>query len=158
MPEPEGRKPLPIGSWGGIRTDAVAGKSKRVRARAYYRDFDGTTRLVEANGRTTTQATQALRLELQSQAHGDGQADLTAMTRFSAAADEWPERLDDLVQDGRRSSSTADVYRRQLRLHVLPAMGEVRLGEITTPLVDRVLADIKRRIGPVTAKTSRSAR
>src|SRR4051794_20471969 len=42
------------------------------------------------------------------------------------------------------------------RNHVLPAMGEVRLGEATTPLVDNVIASIKNRVGAATAKSCRS--
>ena len=40
------------------------------------------------------------------------------------------------------------MYERQLRNHVLPAMGEVRLGEATTPLMDRVIASIRRNVSP----------
>ena len=39
---------------------------------------------------------------------------------------------------------------------MLPALGEVRLGEITTPLVDRVIQSIKKRVGAPTARSSRS--
>ncbi len=50
-----------VGSWGGIRTDPIGegpdGKPQRHRGRAYYRDFDGLSRLVEASGRTRTLAT-----------------------------------------------------------------------------------------------------
>jgi integrase len=35
-------------------------------------------------------------------------------------------------------------------------MGQVRLGEATTPLVDKVVSSIKRRISPATAKSCRS--
>ena len=60
-----GRGPLPIGSWGLIRTDPIGqddkGRPKRHRARAYYHDFDGLTRLVEASGRTPTMAVNNLR-------------------------------------------------------------------------------------------------
>ena len=144
-----GRKPLPIGTWGLIRTYPVGedanGKPIRVRAVANYRDFDGITRRVEASGRTATAATQNLRTALQNRASVGRQGELTAMSRFSAAADLWLAKVDDMVRDGRRSPATVETYRRQLKNHVLPAMGEVRLGEATTPLVDRVIASIKAR-------------
>ncbi|MET9268080.1 helix-turn-helix domain-containing protein [Kribbella sp. NPDC003557] len=44
----------------------------------------------------------------------------------------------------------------QLDNHVIPALGEVRLGELTTPLLDKVIAKIKTEVGPPTAKTCRS--
>ena len=40
--------------------------------------------------------------------------------------------------------------------HVLAAMGAVRLGEATTPLVDKVIAAIKTDVGSATAKSCRS--
>jgi hypothetical protein len=49
-----------------------------------------------------------------------------------------------------------DTYRRQLKNHVLPAMGEVRLGECTTPLVDKVIGAIKADVSPATARSCRS--
>jgi integrase len=61
-----------------------------------------------------------------------------------------------MVEDGRRSPGPVDTYRRQLRNHVLPAMGEVRLGEATTALVDKVIASIKGKVSPSTAKSCRS--
>jgi integrase len=60
------------------------------------------------------------------------------------------------VAEGRRSPSARDAYRRKLDTHVLPALGEVRLGEITTALVDGVIQSIKRRVGAPSARSSRS--
>ena len=64
----------------------------------------------------------------------------SGLTRFSEAADIWLARVREMVADGRRSPGTLEAYERQLVNHVNPAMGGVRLGEVTTPLVDRVLA------------------
>lgn len=60
------------------------------------------------------------------------------------------------VRDGKRSPGTVDTYRRQLDNHVLPALGEVRLGEVTTSLLDKVIGAIKADVGPATAKMCRS--
>lgn len=155
-----GRKPLPIGEWGLIRTYPIGKDAKckplRVRAVVNYRDFDGVTRRVEASGRTATQATQNLRMKLQSRTAAGRHGDLTAMSRFADAADLWLAKVDEMLRDGRRSPGTVDTYRRQLRNHVLPAMGEVRLGEATTPLVDKVIAAIKVQVSASTAKICRS--
>ena len=84
------RSPLPIGSWGLIRTYPVTtsgmSKPKRYRAVANYRDFDGVTRVVEASGRSATQASQNLRMRLQSRTRASGHGELTGMSRFSDAA------------------------------------------------------------------------
>lgn len=86
-----GRPPLPIGSWGLIRTYPIGkdekGKPLRYRALARYRDFDGVTRLVQASGRTATQASQKLRMQLQGRALSGRRGELTGMTKFSDAAD-----------------------------------------------------------------------
>lgn len=155
-----GRSPLAIGTWGLVRTYSVVhddkGKPKRHKAVADYRDFDGVVRRVEASGRSVTQATQNLGAKLQNRTLAGQHGELTMMTRFSAAADLWLSKLDDMVLDGRRSPGTVETYRRQLKNHILPALGEVRLGEATTPLVDKVIAAIKADVSVATAKSCRS--
>lgn len=143
-----------------IRTYPVGtdekGKPRRHKAVADYRDFDGVVRRVEAWGRSVTQAMQNLRRKLQNRTLAGRHGDLTAMSRFADAADLWLAKVDDMVSEGRRSPGTVDTYRRQLKNHVLPAMGEVRLGEATTPLVDKVIASIKSNVSASTAKSCRS--
>lgn len=145
---------------GLIRTYPIGkdekGKPKRFRALAQYRDFDGVTRVVQASGKTATQASQNLRQAMQSRTQSGRHGDLTAMSRFSDAADLWLSKVEEMVKDGRRSPGTVDTYRRQLKNHLLPAMGEVRLGEATTPMVDRVIASIKKKVSASTAKSCRS--
>src|SRR4051812_35856270 len=98
------RKPLPIGTWGIIRTDPVGhderGRTTRYRARAYFRDFDGVTRLVEASGRTATMASQNLRTKMQNRTQVGRHGDLTAMVRFREAADLWLSKVDEMVTEG----------------------------------------------------------
>jgi integrase len=154
------RPPLPIGTWGKIRTsvDAVDehGKPTRIRAMATYRDFDGRSRQVEASGRSRTAAENRLRQRLRDRSEKGSGGDLTATHRFSEAAALWFTRFEAMVAEGRRSAGSLDTYRRSLNNHVLPALGQVRLGEATTPLIDRVLASIKSTAGAPTARTCRS--
>jgi integrase len=151
---------MPIGTWGLIRTYPVGqddkGKPLRHRAVADYRDFDGVVRRVGASGKSITQATQNLRQKLQNRTMAGRHGELTGMTRFSDAADLWLSKIDAMVREGRRSPGTVETYRRQLKNHVLPAMGAVRLGEATTPLVDKVIAAIKADVSAATAKSCRS--
>jgi hypothetical protein len=107
---------------------------------ANYRDHDGRTRIVSAVGRTKTAAENNLREKLQQRAKASGAGDLRAMHRFSQAAEIWERKFKELVADGRRSPTSLDTYRRHLKNHVLPAMGEVRIGEANTPVVDRVVS------------------
>ncbi|HSX67980.1 phage integrase central domain-containing protein [Nocardioides sp.] len=151
---------MPIGTWGLIRTYPVAhdehGKPTRFRAMAMFRDFDGVTLSLQARGKTATQASQNLRLRLQNRARAGAGGDLNGMTRFSAAAEVWMSRMEEMVADGRRSSGTVETYRRQLKNHVLPALGEVLLVEITPPMADRVIGTFKREISPASARSCRS--
>jgi integrase len=151
-----GRAPLALGTWGLIRTHPVYGKDPttpvRYRAIAQYGDFDGLTQPVQASGRTKTMAAQNLRQRLQTRSLAGQVGDLSGLTRFSDAADIWLARVREMVAEGRRPPRTLESYERQLLNHVNPAMGGVRLGEMTTPLVDRVLADLRKRVSPATAK------
>jgi hypothetical protein len=128
----------------------------RFRALAQYRDFDGHTRQVEGYGKSATAAANNLRQKLKERSQKGRSGELTAMHRFSDAAELWMDRFAVMVADGRRSAGSIDTYQGQLDKHVLPALGEVRLSEATTPLVDKVIAAIKTDTGAATAKTCRS--
>lgn len=155
-----GRPPLPIGTWGAISTYPRGidrnGKPSSYRAKAKYREFDGVTRHVQASGRTRTMASNNLRVLLKNPTDAARSGDLTSLHRFSEAADLWLAKIRALVKEGRRSPGTLTTYQSQLANHVLPALGELRLGEVTTPVVDRVIGKIKTDVSPSTAKTCRS--
>src|SRR6266511_186114 len=127
------RPPLPIGTWGKIRTYPTHrdrnGKPDRFRATARFRDFDGRTKTVEASGKSATTAANNLREKLRERSAAGRDGELTAVTRFSVAADLWMTRFAVKVDEGARSAGSMGTYRRQLDNHVLPALGEVRLGE-----------------------------
>lgn len=112
--------------------------------------------MVQASGRSATIASQNLRQTLQNRVLAGRQGDLTGMSRFADAVDLWLARVEEMVDAGARSPATVDTYQRQLKNHILPAMGQVRLGEATTPLVDKVIGTIKRNVSPATAKSCRS--
>ena len=154
------RPPLELGSWGrtwvSVGSVGRNGKPTAFRARALYRDFDGLTREVVAEGRTKSAAEARLLNKLRERASARHGGSLKPTDKFSVAAEVWFEHVSEMVADGRRSPGTRDAYRRKLDNHVLPALGEVRLGEITTPLVDSVIRSIKKRVGPPTAKSSRT--
>jgi integrase len=149
-----------LGTWGKIRTHVLKadarGKAISHRAIANYRDLDGQVRPVSAVGKTKTAAENNLREKLKRRAKTRGAGDLTALRRFRQAVVLWETKFEELVADGRRSPTSLETHRRHLKNHVLPAMGDVRLGEANTPVVDRVVAAIKRRAGAPTAKSCRS--
>lgn len=155
-----GRSPLPLGTWGKIRTyvDHVNAKGKpdRHRAVAQFRDFDGHTRQVEAHGKTPTAAANALREKLTERAKAGRTSELTSLHRCSEAIDLYVAKFNERVEADKRSAGTLELYERHIRNHVRPALGEVRLGEISTPLLDKVIEKIKKTSGAATAKTCRS--
>ena len=155
-----GRQPLPLGSWGRIWTSPGPsrgpGKPTYYRARANFRDFDGVRREVEALGRTKSAAEANLIRRMRARAAVRQGGWLTASDRFSVAADLWMERLRGMVSEGRRSPGTLDTYQRLLDRHILPALAEVRLGEFSIPIVDKVIRSIMTEVSPATARSCRS--
>jgi len=79
-----------------------------------------------------------------------------AHRQLSALSALWYAALLQKVEDGTRSTGTRDAYERALRNHVLPALKEIRFGEFSVPLVDKVIKQIKKKVGVPTAQTSRS--
>jgi hypothetical protein len=111
---------------------------------------------VTAVGRSKTAAEQALLKKLQDRAKTSRSGELTAMHKINHLLDLWDQRFEALIADGKRSPTSLDTYRRALKNHVRPALGELRIGEATTPRIDTVLAKIKTTAGPCTAKTRRA--
>jgi integrase len=62
---------------------------------------------------------------------------------MSKVAELWLAEVERAVEAGRRSPGTLDSYRSIYRRHVGPAIGALRAQEVTTPVVDRVLAAVK---------------
>jgi hypothetical protein len=151
------RRPLALGTWGELRTHVATtdakGKPTSYRACAKYRDYDGVTRQVERHGKNKTAALNALRAALKERSIIGRRGELIGTDRFSVAAKLWMEAL---VEEGARSPGTVGTYQKHLTNHVLPALGELRLTEITTPLVDRFVGHIKKNVGVPTARACRS--
>ena len=61
-----------------------------------------------------------------------------------------------LLKQGSRSPRTLETYERHLTGHILPALGDLRLLEISVPVLDRFLRALSSSTGPATAKTARS--
>jgi hypothetical protein len=98
------RKPLPLGTWGKIRTYVTKtddkGRPVGYRAMAKCRDFDGRTRPVSARGRTKSAAENNLRQSLKERSETGRTGLLTAMHRFSEAAELWMAKFETMVDDG----------------------------------------------------------
>ena len=131
------RPPLPLGSWGTITTEKV--RPGVYRSLTRYRDADGHTRRVSATGSSKAVAERALREILADRATLAGEL-ITAETRLSALAELWLARLD---SEGRIEATTLNEYRRVLDNLVLPPLGGLRLREVTTGRLDRLLLKLR---------------
>lgn len=63
---------------------------------------------------------------------------------------------DELVERQKRSPTTRDLYVNVSERLILPALGQLRLGEITTPLLDNFVGTVLADKGPSTAKLCRT--
>jgi integrase len=148
------RPPLPIGTYGTIGVFPVAGGG--FRAVAKFRDLDGVTRKVGRTGATAAIARNRLREHFRDRARQGPASGLSGDTRFRVVADEWIAGVHQLAMQGTRSPNTAQIYRLALVTHVLPALGELRLHEVTVPRLDRFLQTLQLHKGTPTAKLARS--
>ena len=143
------RKPLPLGSWGRI---TVSGTTGSYRARGRYRDFDGKTRQVEASGRTRGEAERRLRESLVDRSYSATEADIGPDTRVRVLVAAW---WADFETRG-ASDGTLRIYRGRIDAVILPALGELRVRELTVGTVHRHLAAVSQAHGAGTAKTVRA--
>ena len=140
-----------MGAYGKIKTWH---DGKTWIARAKFRDYDGTVRPVKRSGRTKAAAERTLRASLVERQTPVKRAQITAETRVEKVAALWLAEVEQAVDAGSKSPGTLDAYRSIYRRHIKPALGELRVREVDTPVVDRMLAVIKQRTvsGARTAK------
>ena len=72
------------------------------------------------------------------------------------AAKLWLTAFEGQVQRGARSPSTLDEYRYLVKRVIEPGVGSLRLGELTTPRLDRFMQAVLTDRGYATAKPTRS--
>jgi integrase len=148
------RPQLPIGAHGEITYNMAA--SGAVIARTNYRDADGKTRQVQRTGRTQAAARNSLLSSLQDRRSVSSGSRLSADSPFRDAAELWLAGVVREADTGELSPNTAQLYGLQLRNHVLPALGSLRLREVGVARVDDFLRRVQRTSGVATAKTCRT--
>lgn len=124
-----GRPPRPPGTFGRIqdRSDGAA----RVR----YTDPSGKEVYIQRKGRTPAESRRLVRQACAEYAPNIQGSTLSSRSKFSAVAELYLEHLDTLIADGKRAHTTRDTYRSALN-GVLKTLGEMRLAEVTAPVVD----------------------
>jgi integrase len=144
-----GRPPLSIGTYGSISTSPYGAG---YRARTLYRDYDGLTRRVERHGQTRVAAERALRLALRDRVHVGAEAEITPDTKIAGLAETWFAEIS--AQD--RSPGTLRAYRDRLDRQIIPALGNLRVRELTTGIVDRHLRAVLDKHGAALARLCRT--
>lgn len=144
-----GRPSLDLGTAGAPRIYKTA---TGYRAMTRYRDWDGKVRQVERHAATKGAAARSLALAIRNRSRGAAGALLTPETTMSELAKVWLEE----VQESDLSPSTVQAYHDRLDRQILPALGDLKVRELTTGLVDRHLSAVKAMHGAALAKTTKS--
>lgn len=130
------RPPLPIGTWGAIRTEKLG--PNRYCARTRFRDHDGKTRDVEATDTTGPAAIRALKVKLRDRVTPNDD-EITRDTHVSVLARLW---LDEITAEERVTPQTISRYEISVRVSIEPALGELRIREATAGRLDRFLRKV----------------
>jgi integrase len=137
-----GRPPLPLGTWGKIRTHQVG--EQTWRAIANYKDYDGITRPVERVGATAAKAANNLREALRDRSRKAANGMITPETKVAAAAEEWLNGID--ASD--KASNTKKTYRDTWNRYLEKSIGQLRVREAkNVSLINRVITDVRDKHG-----------
>lgn len=132
------RPPMPIGSSGKFTVVHHPDKKVGDQWQAYcsFRDLDGKRRQVERWGSSDRSVRRRLAAALRDRVPKVAQ-DLSERSRFADAAHLWIA-----IIERKRSIRTVQSYRWALKCHVLPALGELRLGECKPARLNRYLDEM----------------
>jgi integrase len=136
MPRPS----LPVGSHGKITTRP---EGAGFVARTKFRDADGVVRPVKRSGKSRAAAERALKAALATRQTPIAAGQLSPETRLTKVAALWLLEVEKAVDEGRRSPGTLSTYRSILRAHVEPRLGQLKMREVSTPVADRTLSEIR---------------
>jgi integrase len=136
-----GRPPLPLGTWGKIRTYKLADGTGR--AIANYKDYDGITRPVEKAGPSEAKATAALLEKLRDRAQRSAGGEITADTKVYVAAEKWLQTIDESDKAARTKKEYRDTWNRYL---VAP-LGQLRVQDARVSIVNSVITTVRDRNG-----------
>lgn len=128
-----GRPALPVGTWGKIRRSEVPAGTWKATAR--FRDYDGKTREVTAFGSSGASAERRLNVAMRARTARVG-GDITADMRMSQLTGLW---LDEITDEARVRPQTVVTYRGIIDHAIVPALGELKVGEVTVSAADRFL-------------------
>lgn len=148
-----GRPPLPIGAHGNIKTKEI--RPRVWQARCRVRDADGVTRPVKRVGRSSSAAANALRAALTERCR-PGAGELDGSSRVREAGERWLAVQAERLAADELAPRTLEAYRAAWRLHVEPALGDLRLLEATTARCEAWQRALRQRRGPELCRTAKA--
>ncbi len=141
----------------GEHGDVIYGSEEgSVVAMVYYRDFTGRRRRVKRAGTFKASARRAVMKALDNALTSGRDGEFTGTSTLADASKAWLVVFEGRVERGSRSSSTLALYRDAVERHIVPGVGPLRLGEVTTARLDRFLQAVLRDKEYVTAKLCRT--
>ena len=123
----------PLGTFGKVTVRRT--KTGHV-ASTRFRELNGSYRRVSAKADTATVAVNRLKEKIAAGLPSQTEGDLNGQTRLKSVADVW---LAEIEARQEHAPQTIEVYRDIVRRIVLPAIGELRLNELTVGTLDRFL-------------------
>ena len=146
-------KPLGLGEHGHI---SITREGAAYTAYGRFRYYAGHGRRVKRSGRSKAAASRNVLRAVREALEADGDGDLGLTSTLEDASRPWLATFEDMVDRGARSPSTHDQYRYVVARVIVPGIGSLRLGEVTTPRLDRFVQSVLVERGYATAKLSRS--
>ena len=145
------RSPLVLETHGSITRRRINGTPT---AFTRYRDADGITRKVQRSGRTLADAEARLKEALKKRhLETEPDATLTTESTIDQLVQEW---LTEARESGRYAVATLRTYDRRAKSTITPAIGGLRLLEITVSRLDRFVKLTTKHHGAGTSRTVRS--
>jgi len=129
-----GRPVQPLGTYGKITTRRGSGGGYVARTR--YRSLTGDYSRPEASGPTENAARNALKAKIAAGLDRANVGDVTGRSRLSEVAKLWIEEIEEQAD---LTPQTIQQYRDTVAKIVVPAIGEMRLNELTPGRLDRFL-------------------
>lgn len=140
------REPLPLGAWGSIKVLRVGPNSWQARTR--FRDLDGKNRHVEARGASSASARRNLQQKLV-----DRKTPRDGLVNSRDKIEQLAKVFLVDLEASDKASRTKDKYDYCVNKYILPALGEVRIGEATSGVIDRFIRGLVEDVGPSTARS-----
>jgi integrase len=146
-------KPLGLGEHGGL---TIVRQDSGYVAYVRYRDYAGRGRRIKRSGRSKADASRNVLRAVRDALGTDSDGEFSLSTTLEVAAKGWLVMFAGLVERGARSPSTLDEYRYVVARVIVPGVGSLRLGEVSTPRLDRFVQAVLAERGYATAKLCRS--